>query len=201
MIAPPMCTCTACGRIPVHLHTRPPAVPIGLISRLRIDQIFLPNARGWKRIQKARRSVRPLRNRRVELISQPIFERPVRIDFPCVLDVGVHIIPVDRRRPNVRAIRCIGRRHRDRVCVRIPEQQTAQSVWQRLARLNIMLSARRRNEHGRINRPTAKIVLAIGTDTEICRVPVKACFRTPLHRVSRCRPGKIQLSLEQIPEC
>src|SRR6202047_262705 len=63
-----------------------------------------------------------------------------------------------------------------------------------------MLSTRRRNEHGRINCSTTKIVLAIGTYPEVCRVPVKACFHTPLHRVPRARPRKIQLSLEQIPE-
>ena len=109
------------GRVPVNLYTRPPTVPIGLISRLRIDQVFLANARGWERIQKTRRSVRPLRNRRVELISQPTLERPLRIDFPRVLDVGVHVIPVDRRGPNVHAIRCVGRRDCDRLSIRIPE--------------------------------------------------------------------------------
>src|SRR5271154_2217163 len=63
-----------------------------------------------------------------------------------------------------------------------------------------MLSASGRNEHWRVNRSTTKIVLAVGTYTEVCRVPVKACFRTPLHRVPRARPRKIQLSLEKIPK-
>src|SRR5260370_8200035 len=95
------------GRVPVHLNTRPPTVPIGLISRLRIDQVFLPNARRWERIQKARRSVRPLRNRRVELISEPIFERPFRIYVAPVLDVSVHFIPLDPPLPNVPPTPCI----------------------------------------------------------------------------------------------
>ena len=63
-----------------------------------------------------------------------------------------------------------------------------------------MLSSRGRNEHRRINCSAAKIVLAVRTYTEVCRVPVKASFRTPLHGVPRARPRKIQLSLEQIPE-
>jgi len=39
--------------------------------------------------------------------------------------------------------------------------QTAQSVRQRLARLNVVPSTRRRDENGRINRSAAKIVFSV----------------------------------------
>ena len=81
VIAPPACTCTCPRRVPVDLNARSPTVPSGLIPRLRIDQVFLSNARGWKRIQKTRRPVRPLRDWRVQLISQPIFQRPLWLIF------------------------------------------------------------------------------------------------------------------------
>src|SRR5258706_4907311 len=61
-------------------------------------------------------------------------------------------------------------------------------------------SHNKRNKTGKKRAPATKIVLATGTCTEVCRVPVEACFHTPLHCVPRARPRKIQLSLEQIPE-
>src|SRR5258707_13484640 len=67
-------------------------------------------------------------------------------------------------------------------------------------RFTVVLPRRKKNETGQISGPATKIVLAIGTCTEVCRVPVEACFHTPLHCVPRARPRKIQLSLEQIPE-
>jgi len=81
------------GRVPVDLNARPPTVPIGLISRLRMIKYSVLRPRGNEFRKLDVRFARS-ENRCVDLISQPIIERPVRIDFPCVLDVGVHIIPV-----------------------------------------------------------------------------------------------------------
>src|SRR5258707_11264336 len=67
-------------------------------------------------------------------------------------------------------------------------------------RFTVVLPRRKKNETGQISGPATKIVLATGTCTEVCRVPVEACFHTPLHCVPLACPRKIQLSLKQIPE-
>src|SRR6185312_7624459 len=100
--------------------------------------------------------MRTFRNGRVHLVAQAVVQSPVVVDLPGVLYVGIHIVAVDGRGTDVWAIREIRRRYGDGVSVGRAEQETAESVGQRIAGLDVVLATGRRDEGRRIYGPAAK---------------------------------------------
>src|SRR6185437_3695296 len=107
----------------------------------------------------------------------------------------------DAGRPNVRTIRRVRRRDRHRVRIRIADQQTAEGIGQRIAYLHVMLATGGWNEHWRIDGSAAEVVFSIRAGSEICRVTIQPGFYAPLPGVPRGGQRKVDLSVEQVPEC
>src|SRR3954447_17941448 len=86
------------GVLPRHLNAWSPAVPIGLVAGLRIDQILCTPVH---RAETAR-AVSTLGNGSVYLPANAIIERQPGRDLPRVLYPCVVVFPMDRRRTDMR---------------------------------------------------------------------------------------------------
>src|SRR5579863_1580234 len=99
---------------------------------------------------------------RVELVAQSVIESEFRVDFECVLHVGVHVVAVDGSGADVWSVGHVWRRHGNNVGVGVAHEQTAESVGQRVARLHVVPAAGRGDEGGRIYGAAAEVVFPVG---------------------------------------
>src|SRR5579875_838507 len=92
------------GSTPAQLHARPPAVPPGAISGLRIQEVLLVESMGRMDLAEAGGAMGALGDRGVVLKAQAIVQRQARRHLPCVLPVEVKIVAADRSGADVGAI-------------------------------------------------------------------------------------------------
>jgi hypothetical protein len=102
-------------------------------------------------------------------------------DLPGVLRVGVEVVAADGRGADVRAVGEVRRARWPRCKQRAAGEKAGERVRERIAGVDVVGSALRRDEFSGIGGSAAEVVFAVGADAEVGGVAIDADFEAGLN--------------------
>ncbi len=190
----------------IHCRTRPPAVLVQRINRLRVvDENLFCSRRHERSLLPARVDrhsnrgpIFRLLDPAVQLVPQAVRYRQPRIHLPRVHKIKVVSLAPHRGFVELRSARHGGRQCRNCVRKRSGRQKSRQCIRQRITRLNVMLPARGRNEHRRVRGTASERVGPVRIRPENGRILIHADFHAPFQTVRTARVAHVLFHLVQI---
>jgi len=183
---------------PIQLHPRSQSIEIEAIPRLWIDDEGLLHAVGSVGKGKAGSSLGALGEGCVQLVAQTVIEDQPGGELPRVLSIESTCVAVDGRCPDVRAAGEVGGRDSGGVDEGASTQQGAERIGQRIANMDIVAAALRRDINGGERSASAKVVFPIGADPKVSGVAVQADFCACFQRMPGGGERNVLPRLEEI---
>ena len=118
--------------------------------------------------------------------------------FQVSCDVDVDVVAADGGGADVRAVGEIRWGDGDGVAIGVAGEQAGEGVGQRIAGIDVVRAALRRDEDGRVGGAAAEVVFAVGADAEVCGVAIEARLGAELEGVAAGGSGEVLLALEEI---
>ena len=180
--------------LPGSLNARPPAVPVGLVAGLRIDDKLL-NAIHAK---KARGAMSALGYWSVDFPAQTVVQGETVAHLPGVLQEGAVGVAADSRGPDVGTVGELARRDGNGVRGGAAGKESADGVGKQVADRDVVGAALREDVFCGVGGAAAEVVFAIGADAEIGGIAIETRLDASLDDVTAPGPGDELTTMKEI---